>query len=810
MVNVKKRKGNLEPLALEKLHKVCFWSTEGISGVSASEIEIKSQIQFYDGITSEDIQETLIKSAANLITAENPNYQYVAGRLVSYHLRKQVYGQFEPCSVKELVIKNTNLGYYDSELLGYYSDSEWDKINGFIKHDRDMDFSYAGIEQLRNKYLVKNRVTGEIYETPQMVYILIAAVLFKDYPKNTRLTWVKDYYEAISKQEINLPTPVMAGVRTTQRQFSSCTLIDVDDSLESINAATSAIVKYVSQKAGIGLNVGRIRALGSPIRKGDVSHTGITPFIKLFNAAVGSCNQGGVRKGSATLNYPLFHLEIEDLLVLKNNKGIEENRVRSLDYVVQLNKVMYERLVSNGNITLFSPHDVPELYKTFFTDVDRFRTLYEAAEKNKKLRKKVIPAVELFSQLMTERKETGRIYISNVDNVNSHGSLKPDLAPIYMTNLCCEICNHNVAMGTYKIENHIVSANKFAEFVLNLPSDSEITNITLNKDTDVINFSSKEDLSEISLCTLSAINWGVIKQPSDFEKPCNLAVRALDAILDYQNYPVAAAKRSTMNYRYLGVGIVNFAYWLAKNDLNYSSGNALEKVDEYMEAMAYYLTKTSIDLAEEKGPCLKYKNTKYSDGIFPIDTYKKDVDQLVNRKLSMPWNELRERAKKFGIRNATISCCMPAETSALIGNATNGIEPPRSLVSTKQSKDGVMKQVVPEIKRLKNKYELLWDQERPDGYLNICAVLQKYIDQAISVNISINSAHYPDGKIGMSDLLKQLLNFYKMGGHNLYYHNSNDQAGEINVDKLISASNNIISTTISSDIEDEACDGCTI
>lgn len=800
-INVIKRNGQKELLDVEKLHKVVFWATEGISGVSPSEVEIKSQIQFYDGIKSCDLQELLIKSAADLITVDNPNYQYVAGRLVNYHLRKQVYKQFEPFHVKEIVEKNIATGFYDKSVINYYSEHEWEKINSFIKHDRDMELPYASIEQLRNKYLVKNRVTGEIFETPQIAYILISAILFAQYPKETRLTYVKDYYEAISKQVISLPTPVMAGVRTPQKQFSSCTLIDVDDSLTSINEATSAIVKYVAQKAGIGLNIGRIRSIGSPIRKGDAYHTGIIPFIKLFNGAVNSCNQGGIRKGSATLSYVLWNAEIEDLLVLKNNKGIDENRVRTLDYSVQLNKVMYERLIQNKHITLFSPNDVPELYTSYFNDVDKFRTLYEAAEKNKKIKKKTILAIDLFGKLMTERKDTGRIYISNVDNMNEHGSFIQADAPVFMSNLCQEIALTTVPMGTYKTEKHIVSANKFAEFISNLSSDVKIIDITANKDTDVINFTSSEDLSEIALCTLSALNWGVIKHPCDFEKPCNLAVRALDALLDYQEYPVDAARRSTVNYRPLGIGIINFAYWLAKNDLNYTSGNALDKVDEYMEAMSYYLIKASIDLAEEKGACKKVYNTKYSAGIFPIDTYKKDVDTLVTRQSNMPWNDLRERVKTFGIRNATLMALMPSDTSSQVANATSGIEPPRHLVSIKQSKDGVIKQVVPEIKRLRHKYELLWDQVKPDGYLNICAVLQKYIDQAISVNVSINSAHYNDGKIGMSDLLKQLLNFYKMGGKNLYYHNSNDQAGEIDIDKILQNDNNQI---------EEDCESCKI
>ena len=766
MIQVTKRDGRKEALDVEKLHKVVFYACNDITGVSPSEVEIKSQIQFFNGITSSEIQETLIKAAADLISEETPNYQYVGGRLINYHLRKEVYGGYSPCHIKELVERNIELGFYDPDLIGYYDDDEWDRINSFVKHERDENLTYVAMEQLRGKYLVQNRVTGQIFETPQVCYALIAATLFADYPKDTRLKWVKDYYDAVSLHDISLPTPVMAGVRTPQRQFSSCVLIESDDSLDSINATTSSIVKYVSQKAGIGIGGGKIRAIGSPVRKGDAYHTGIIPFYKMFQAAVKSCSQGGVRGGAATIYYPIWHLEVEDMLVLKNNKGTEENRVRHMDYGVQFNKLMYERLITGGDITLFSPSDVPGLYEAFFADQDRFKELYETAERNTRLRKKTIPAAQLFSAFMEERKNTGRIYLQNVDNANDHGSFLPDVAPIRQSNLCSEI---------------------------DLPT-KPLTSLD-------------DPNGEISLCTLSAINWGNIKQPSDFEKVCTLAVRGLDALLSYQDYPVLAAKNSTDGRRPLGVGIINFAYWLAKHNTNYQDPD-LELVDEYAEAWSYYLIKASADLAAEQGACLWNDETKYSQGITPNQTYKKDLDELVKHKERMDWKGLRKQLKETGIRNSTLMALMPAETSAQIANATNGIEPPRAYISVKQSKHGVLKQVVPEFKRLKNKYDLLWDQVSPEGYLKIMAVLQKYIDQGISVNTSYNPQFYDDEKIPMSTMLQHMLMFYKYGGKQLYYFNTHDGQGELDVNKLVGEES--LPELESAPVEDEYCETCVI
>jgi ribonucleoside-diphosphate reductase alpha chain len=761
-IRVTKRDGQYEPVDVEKFNKVVSWACEGITGVSASMVALNSQVQFYDKIKTSDLMETSIKAAADLITEDTPKYQYVAGRLINYHLRKQVYGNYTPNDFLTHIKTVVDAGYYDRDILSWYSESEINTLNSYLDHDRDYNIVYVGMEQFRGKYLVKNRVTGHIYETPQMAYMLIAMVLYRKYPAETRIKWVKDFYDATSTFELSLPTPIMAGLRTPQKQFSSCVLIETDDSLDSINATSSAIVKYVSQKAGIGIGAGRIRAVGSPIRSGDASHTGVIPFYKHFQSAVKSCSQGGVRGGAATLYYPMWHLEVEDLLVLKNNKGSEDNRIRHLDYGVQFNKVMYERLLTGGNITLFSPHDVPDLYDAFFINADRFRELYEKYERSSKIRKKSIPAIDLFSSFMQERKDTGRIYLMNVDHANDHGAFVKELAPIRQSNLCAEI-----ALPTKPL-------------------------------TDV-----NDPDGEISLCTLSAINWGMIKEPKDFEKPCTLAVRALDELLDYQDYPINAARSSTMNRRPLGVGIINLAYWLAKNDLSYQNIDAagLAKLHEYTEAWSYYLIKASVDLAKEKGACPKSNETKYAQGIMPIDTYKTDVDELTAPVYKMDWAKLRQDARDYGIRNSTLMALMPSETSAQISNSTNGIEPPRSLISIKQSKDGVLKQVVPEMRRLKNKYDLLWDQKSPLGYLKICAVLQKFIDQCISVNTSYNPKYYNEEQIPMSEMLQHLVMHYKWGGKTLYYYNTADGAGEIDVKMPDLAQGSV---------DDENCDSCTI
>ena len=749
MLKVTKRDGSLEDLNVDKIHLVLEWACEGLNNVSVSAIEMASHIQFYDGINTKDIHETMIKAAADLISEETPEYQYVAGRLINYQIRKEVYGEYTPPSLIDHINRVVDAGFYDPLLLKKYSEKDWKILGEYIDHERDYKLTYAAMEQMRGKYLVKNRVTGEIFETPQMANMLIAATLFSSYKKE-RLKWVKELYDALSNFDISFPTPIMAGARTPQRQFSSCVLIETDDSLDSITASASAITKYVSQKAGIGIGAGAIRALKSPVRSGDTSHTGVIPFYRFFQSAVKSCSQGGVRGGAATLHYPLWHYEVEDLLVLKNNKGTEDNRVRHLDYSVQLNKLMYERLLEGGVISLFSPSEVPGLYDAFFSNNDEFKRIYEEAEANPNIRKKQIPAIDLFSSLMQERKDTGRIYIMNVDHANTHSSFT---VPVRMSNLCQEIT---------------------------LPT-APIDNVW-------------DDNGEIALCILAAINWGNIKDPEDFQKPCELAVRALNALIDTQEYPILAAEMATINRRPLGIGIVNFAYWLAKNGSNYTDPD-LDLVHEYAEAWSYYLIKASADLAEEFGACPKSDETKYEYGILPIDTYKKDVDELVAPVYYMDWDSLREQLYENGIYNSTLMALMPSETSSQISNSTNGIEAPRSLVSVKVSKDGVLKQVVPGIGEAK--YELLWDQESPEGYLKIMAVLQKFIDQSISTNTSYNPKFYPDDELPMSMLLSHLLMTYKYGLKTLYYFNTNDDAGELDI--------SMPSTTVLDEADCEAC-----
>ena len=762
-INVTKRDGSIQAFDLEKVHKVLEWAVEGISGVSMSEIELKANIQLYDKIEAYDIHELLIKSAAELISEHTPNYQFVAARLISYKLRKEAYGQYDVPPLTSIIERNVELGVYDAEILKLYSEDELVELNNYIKHERDDTFTYAGMEQFRGKYLVQDRKNKIPYETPQVLYMMIAATLFSNYKEN-RIKYVKEYYDAISQFYISLPTPIMAGVRTPTRQFSSCVLIESGDSLDSINATSTSIVKYISKKAGIGIGAGSIRALGAKIGDGSVVHTGLIPFLKYFQSAVKSCSQGGVRGGAATVYLPVWHFEFEDLVVLKNNKGTEETRVRHMDYAFQFNKLMYERLLTGGNITFFDPNDTPGLYEAFFADQDKFKELYEKYERATSIHKKSLPAVEVFSQFLTERKDTGRIYVMNVDHANDHGSFDPEVAPIRMSNLCCEIDLPTKPLNSYDDEE-----------------------------------------GEIFLCTLSAINWGLINEPSEFEKYCDLAVRALDELLDYQGYPVAAARRGTMGRRPLGIGIINLAYFLAKRGLKYDE-SAYKIVDEYAEAWSYYLIKSSADLAVEKGKLIYNTDTKYSQGILPIDTYKEAIDTLVANRERLPWKALRKQLRDTGIRNSTLMALMPAETSAQISNSTNGIEPPRALVSYKQSKDGVMAQVVPGYHHLKNKYDLLWDQESPEGYLAICGILQKYIDQGISVNTSYNPEHFEDNKVPMSVMIRDLVTAYKYGLKQLYYFNTFDGAGELKEDEH----HTYDSGTTTQIEDDEDCDSCKI
>lgn len=737
---VTKRNGEREPIDLDKIHRVLDWAAKGLNNVSVSQVEIKAHIQFYDGIKTEDIHETLIKSAADLISTDCPDYQYLAARLAIFHLRKKAFGRFEPPRLADHIKKMVDLGKYDDHIIADYSQSEIELMDEYIDHRRDMDFSYAAVKQLEGKYLVQNRVTGEIYESAQFLYILVAACLFAKYPTETRMNYIRRFYDATSTFKISLPTPIMAGVRTPTRQFSSCVLIETGDSLDSINATASAIVKYVSQRAGIGVNAGNIRALGSAIRGGEAYHTGCIPFYKYFQTAVKSCSQGGVRGGAATLFYPLWHLEVENLLVLKNNRGVEENRVRHLDYGVQFNKTMYQRLIKDEYITLFSPSDCPGLYDAFFTDQDKFERLYVQYEKDPSIRKKQIKALELFSLFMQERASTGRIYLQNVDHCNTHSPFNPEFAPVKQSNLCLEIALPTKPLAHVNDEN-----------------------------------------GEIALCTLSAFNLGKIESPADFEELAELAVRALDNLLDYQDYPVPAAYNATMGRRTLGIGVINFAYFLAKNGVKYSDGSANNLVHRTFEAMQFYLLKASLELAKEKGACPKFNETTYAQGVLPIDTYKKDVDKICDASLELDWETLRAEIKQHGLRNSTLSALMPSETSSQISNATNGIEPPRGHISVKASKDGVLRQVVPDYERLKDKYELLWDIPSNDGYLQLCAIIQKFVDQTISANTNYDPGKFDGGKVPMKLLIKDLLTAYKLGVKTLYYHNTRDHAGEESV-----------------------------
>jgi len=733
-INVKKRNGRgLEPLNIEKIHDMMEHATEDISGVSASQVEMNSGLQFYDGITTDEIQQILIKSASDLISLETPNYTYVAARLLLYSLRKDLFGKlWDHPHFYDHVKKVVDLGLYDKQIFADYDRRDFDRMEYWVKHDRDYDFTYAGLRQVIDKYLVQDRSTGKIYESPQFMYMMIAATLFSKYSKSVRMSYVKKYYDAISTFKINIPTPVMAGVRTPLKQYASCVLVDVDDTLPSIFSSDMAIGRYVAQRAGIGINAGRIRGINSRIRGGEVQHTGVIPFLKKFEATVKCCTQNGVRGGSATVHFPVWHQEIEDILVLKNNKGSEDNRVRKLDYSIQLSKLFYERFINDQDITLFSPHEVPELYAAWGSP--EFDDLYEKAERKISVKKKKISAQELFMSILKERAETGRIYIMNIDHCNTHSSFKDR---VYMSNLCQEIT---------------------------LP-------------TDPIDHIDGE--GEIALCILSAINIGKINYTDELESLCDLAVRALEEIIDHQNYPIVAAEKSTKARRSLGIGYIGLAHYLAKNKVKYNDKEAWKLVDELTEAFQYYLLKSSNEIAKEKGKCEYFDKTKYADGILPIDTYKKDVDELVKRKLSLDWEKLRKQIVEHGLRHSTLSAQMPSESSSVVSNETNGIEPPRDYLSVKKSKKGPLKQIVPEYNKLKNFYTLLWDMKSNEGYINIVAIMQKYFDQAISGNWSYNPANYDDNQVPVSVMAQDLLSTYKYGWKTSYYQNTYDGKSDI-------------------------------
>ena len=738
-INIKKRDGSSEPLDVNKIHKVVEFACEGLTGVSSSQVEMSSHIQFYDGMSSDEIQEIMIKSANDLISLENPNYQYVAARLLLYATYKDVYGEFDNAPLMQMIKKNIERGVYDPDILEQYSEEEILTLDKYIKRNRDENFTYAGLRQIVDKYLCQDRSSGQLFETPQHMYMMIAATLFANYPKAERMYYVRRYYDATSLFKINIPTPVMVGVRTPVRQFASCVLVDSDDSLDSIFSSDMAIGRYTAQRAGIGINSGRIRAINSKIRGGEVAHTGVIPFLKKFESTVRCCTQNGVRGGSATVHFPLWHKEIEDILVLKNNKGTEDNRVRKLDYSIQLNKLMYERFLAGSDISLFSPHDVPGLYEAFYSDQQEFERLYKLAEKNPKIKKKTIPAMDLFSAMLKERAETGRIYLMNVDHANTHSSFKDT---VYMSNLCQEI-----TLPTKPLQ-HI-----------------------------------DDEQGEIALCILSAINVGVLKELDDLEELCELAVRALDEIIDYQRYPVKAAEVSTKARRSLGVGYIGLAHYLAREGVKYNDKKALTKVHELSEAFQYYLLKASNKLANEKGKCDYFDRTKYADGFLPIDHYKKELDEVCNIKLKYDWESLRSLIAESGLRHSTLSAQMPSESSSIVSNATNGIEPPRGYLSVKKSKKGPLKQIVPQYTTLKNYYTLLWDMPSNDGYINIVAVMQKFFDQAISGNWSYNPTHFENNEVPMSVMFKDLLNTYKYGWKTSYYQNTYDFKGADEVEE---------------------------
>jgi ribonucleoside-diphosphate reductase alpha chain len=763
-IKVKKRDGRVESLDLEKMHKMVEEACEGLSGVSASQVEINSGIQFYDGITTDQIQEILIRSASDLIDLDHPNYQFVAARLLLFSLRKGLYGKmWEVPDLKSHIVNCVHQKVYDAEIFTKYSLEEIERVSTYVDHDRDFLFTYAGLRQVVDKYLVQDRSTGKLYEIPQFMYIMIALTIFRDYPKETRLDYVKRYYNAISKHKLNIPTPIMAGVRTSLRQFASCVLVDVDDTLDSIFSSDMAIGRYVAQRAGIGINAGRIRGINSKIRGGEVQHTGVIPFLKKFEATVRCCTQNGIRGGSATVHFPIWHQEIEDIIVLKNNKGTEDNRVRKLDYSIQISKLFYERFIRDGEITLFSPHDVPGLYDSF--GLPSFDDLYVSYEKNPTIPKKTLKAQELILNLLKERAETGRIYIMNIDHCNSHSSFKDK---VEMSNLCQEI-----TLPTYPLQ-HI-----------------------------------DDEYGEIALCILSAVNVGKIKSDDELESLCDLSVRSLDELIDYQEYPVKAAEICTKARRSLGIGFIGLAHYLAKLGFKYDSQGAWDAVHGLSESFQYYLLKASNQLAKEKGHCEYFGRTKYADGILPIDTYKKDVDEVSSQKLQHDWEGLRAEIQTHGLRHSTLSAQMPSESSSVVSNATNGIEPPRDYLSIKKSKKGPLKQVVPQYSSLKNDYTLLWDMESNRGYINVVAVMQKFFDQAISGNWSYNPQNYQDNEVPVSVMANDFLTTYKYGWKTSYYQNTHDaKTDEVEAPETKSKLNALIDEL--SQVEEGECESCAV
>jgi ribonucleoside-diphosphate reductase alpha chain len=772
MITVVKRNGNRVSMDIEKIQRQVAYSCKGIDGVSPSMIEIKAQIELHDGMTTKTIDELLLKAMVDLIDeSENPeinnvNYQYVAGKQRVSMLRKEVYGQYGPPSLHDIVKKNIDLGMYTSELLDWYSKEEWDIIDLFIDHDKDETYTYAAIAQLCEKYLVQNRATGQIFETPQVRYAVAAATAFHNESKEVRLKYVKEYYECASAGHFTLATPVLAGLGTTTKQFSSCVLISSDDTLDSIFASGEMMAKYASKRAGIGLEIGRIRPLGAPIRNGEIKHTGMIPFLKKWFADLRSCSQGGIRNASCTVTFPIWHYQFEDLIVLKNNQGTEETRVRQMDYSVVVNALFWNRYKRGEMITLFDPAEVPDLYEAYYRNSEEFEQLYLNYEKHPTIKKKSISADEIFKNgILKERTDTGRIYLVNIDNVINQGPFDTQLDPIYQSNLCQEI---------------LLPTKPFQRI-----EDPE---------------------GRIALCTLGSINWGAFRNPQEMRKACRVLVRSLSNLLSYQDFLSIQSRLANEDFEPLGVGITNLAYWHARKSFKYGEADALAEVKRWMEHQAYYLTEASVELAQERGPCKRSEYTYYGKGIFPWERRAKGVNELTDFTPSMDWEPLRERMKKYGIRNATLMAVAPVESSSVVLNRTNGIEMPMELISVKESKAGSFVQVVPEYRRLKNRYQMMWEQKDCVDYLKTSAVLAVYIDQSLSTNTFYSPRHFKDGKVPGTLIAKNLMLAYKWGLKTMYY-SLIDKVGSKNI--LMTQSDRLVAlepVTIYSDEED--CEAC--
>jgi ribonucleoside-diphosphate reductase alpha chain len=768
-IHVTKRSGIKEPLTLEKwqaqVAKVC----KGIADVSPSMIEIKSQLHFYDGITTKQIDGITLRAIVDLIDVENnsdvghTNYQYVAGKQRVSMLRKDVYGSYEVPHLYEIVKKNVATGLYTDELLTWYTEEDWNKMNDMLDHSKDESYSYAAIEQLIEKYLVKNRSTKEIYETPQIRYMVAAATVFhSEEPNSARMRYIKEYYNAASDGLFTLATPVLAGLGTPTKQFSSCVLIRSDDDLDSIFASGEMMAKYASKRAGIGLEIGRLRSLGSPIRGGEIMHTGMIPFLKKWFGDLRSCSQGGIRNASATVFYPIWHHQFDDLIVLKNNQGTDETRVRFMDYGVVLSAFFWRRFKNKENITFFDPNEVPDLYEAFYSNTTLFEELYVKYEKQPGLRKKTMSAEEVFkSGILKERTDTGRIYLVFVDNVMNQGPFDPEYHTIYQSNLCCEIL---------------------------LPTKS---------------FRRLDDADgRIALCTLGSINWGAFRNPEDMRRACRILHRSLNNILDYQDFLSIQSKLSNDEIRPLGIGITNLAYWHAKRSLKYGEKDSLQEVKTWMEHLSYYLTEASVELAQERGRCEHSDKTRYGQGIFPWELRAKGVNELANFEPELNWEGLRAMMRSYGVRNATQMAVAPVESSSVVINSTNGIEMPMSLISVKESKAGSFVQVVPEYHKLKNKYQMMWEQKDCDGYLKTAAVIAAYVDQSISTNTFYNPAHFPERKVPTTLIAKNLMQAHYWGLKTFYYSLIN-KAGSKSQDETV-----LDLPSGFNDIDEEDCEAC--